>query len=259
MTWTTRRRSDIGGLAAIAAGSGPLVLMIHGVGLRAEAWAAQIDALAADHRVLALDMPGHGESPMRGGLSGIAAYTDACAAALSEPALIVGHSMGAMIALDMAHRHGDRVRGVAALNAVFDRSASAADAVRDRAASLDGRTAPDPEPTLTRWFGGDQSPERDACRSWLTTVDPGAYKTAYTAFASSTVPRPDTLRALRCPALFATGAEEPNSTPRMSLAMAEHAKDGQAAILAGAAHMMPMTHAAQTSAMLRHFAARVFS
>ena len=257
MTWTTRQRSDVGELAAIVKGRGPLILMIHGVGLRAEAFAGQIDALAQDHRVIAIDVPGHGESAMMPGLADIAAYTDVCAATFSEPALVVGHSMGAMIALDMAHRYPDRLRGVAALNAVFDRSDEAAAAVRNRANSLDGKTVADPEPTLTRWFGDSPSVERDACRSWLTSVDPAAYKSAYAAFATSNVPRAAALQALSCPVLFATGAAEPNSTPQMSLTMAGHAPDGQAVVIAGAAHMMPMTHVSQVNEALLQFAQRV--
>ena len=35
MTWTTQRRSKFGTLATITAGDGPLVVLIHGVGLRA--------------------------------------------------------------------------------------------------------------------------------------------------------------------------------------------------------------------------------
>lgn len=62
MNWITRQRSKIGSIAAISVGDGPLVLMIYGVGLRADAWAAQIDELAKAHRVVAVDMPGMGKA-----------------------------------------------------------------------------------------------------------------------------------------------------------------------------------------------------
>ncbi|MDO7733251.1 MAG: alpha/beta hydrolase, partial [Paracoccaceae bacterium] len=41
---------------------------------------------------------------------------------------------------------------------------------------------------------------------------------------------------------FMTGALDPNSTPAMSEAMAKATPTGQSLVLAGAAHMMPMTH-----------------
>ena len=68
----------------------------------------------------------------------LADYAEAALAVLAEPALIVGHSMGAMIALDMAVRHPEMVRGVAALNAVFERDAAAAAAVAVLAESAAG-------------------------------------------------------------------------------------------------------------------------
>ncbi len=64
MTWTTRPRSDHATLSAITAGQGATVVFIHGVGLRAEAWGAQLDALSPHYRVVAVDMPGHGGSAL---------------------------------------------------------------------------------------------------------------------------------------------------------------------------------------------------
>ena len=59
-----------------------------------------------------------------------------------------------------------------------------------------------------------------------------------------------TLARLSCPALFMTGAKEPNSTPEMSQAMARIAPHGRAVIVEGAAHMLPMTHAVPVNAEL---------
>ena len=250
MTWTTRQRSEFGALRAIVAGEGPLVLLIHGVGLRAEAWNAQITALAQRAKVVAVDMPGHGKSPLPDGDMALADYTDAIAAGLDQPAMVVGHSMGAMIALDMAIRHPNLVRGVAALNAIFQREDAAARAVRARAGGLDGVTVADPSAPLQRWFGEAPSPERAACDTWLRGVDPLAYRMAYRVFAQEDGPAPQALAKMECPALFLTGADEPNSTPAMSRAMAELAPQGRAEIIPDAAHMMPMTHPSEVNAAL---------
>lgn len=253
MTWTTRPRSEFGGLAAIDAGAGPLVVLLHGVGLRAEAWNRQSDALAPQCRVVAVDLPGHGESAWSDDVTSLRGLTDMIAEALPEPAMIIGHSMGAMIALDLALKHPPLVRGVAALNAIFERAPLAAQAVKDRARRLDGITPTDPAPTLERWFGTTRSPERTACAAWLRATDPAAYRRAYSMFATENGPDRRALEGLTCPALFMTGAEEPNSTPAMSRAMAALAPKGQAQIVQGAAHMMPMTHAAEVNAHLVPF------
>jgi pimeloyl-ACP methyl ester carboxylesterase len=276
MTWKIQPRSDFGPLRAIAvpASSGPnsqqtgptekppLAILLHGVGLRAEAWAAQIPALRdLGFDVLAPDMPGHGQSVFTP-LDDVKGYAELLGIALTQQTpdrdcLLIGHSMGAMIALELAQQHAKQCIGVIAMNAIFQRETPARAAVAARAAQLDGVSLPDPSPTLTRWFGAETSDplaERDACHDWLTTVSPRGYQQAYRCFANSDGPSPQSLQTLRCPALFLTGAEEPNSTPAMSIAMADLAPKGRAEAIAGAAHMMPMTHAPETNSAVLNFA-----
>ena len=251
MIWTTRSRCDgPGGLAIWQEGSGPALVLIHGVGLRAEAWGAVMPALARRFTVHAVDMPGHGDTA-QGGAATLADYSRAISAlidTLAGPVVVAGHSMGAMIALDLAAGMRDRIAGVAALNAIYRRDADAAAAVRARAAALDGKTAADPTTTLMRWFGADPSgadaEAAEACGGWLRAADPGGYRAAYSAFADADGPDEAALAALPIPALFMTGARDPNSTPAMTRAMAALAPRGRAVIVADAGHMMPMTHGA---------------
>lgn len=248
MTWTTRPRSELAGVAAIVAGQGPDVVLIHGVGLRAEAFSAQITALSAQFRVTALDMPGHGGTPALRDPQDLLAYVAALAPALPDRCLVAGHSMGAMLALELSAQHPDKVAGVAALNAIYRRSPKAAQSVQARANDM--KPPFDHVPTLIRWFGSGDSPERTACAGWLNAADPAGYTAAYRVFAHADGPSEAALRALACPALFMTGALEPNSTPAMSQQMAALAPQGRAEIVAGAAHMMPMTHPAPVNAAL---------
>lgn len=261
MTSTILPRSEVAGLSAIDLGAGHPVVLLHGVGLNADAWGPQIDELRDAFRVIAPDMPGHGGSQCPDGTPTLEAYVEAALAVvrtLSEPAMVVGHSMGAMIALDVAARAPSDVCAVAALNAVFERTPQADAAVRARVASFDATRAPDPSPTLHRWFGDEASPERSACEAWLRNVDPRGYKLAYTAFAESRGPSRTALRSLACPALFATGALEPNSTPKMSRGMAALAPRGRALVVEGAAHMMPMTHADEVNGAILSLAREVW-
>ena len=262
MTWTTRPRSEYpGGIAGIRAGDGrgdaPALVLIHGVGLNADSWGAQIEALDQDFAVHALDLPGHGDSAALGGSPSLSDFSDALTeafAVISQPFGLAGHSLGALIALDLAVRAPNAVRAVAALNAVHRRSAEALAAVEARAASMSPAVANDPAPTLARWFGDDlRSPEAAACRNWLTSVDPAHYKAAYAAFAAADSPADEALAGLTCPALFLTGADEPNSTPAMSEAMAALVPGGRAVVVPGAAHMAMMTHAAMVNAALAGF------
>lgn len=254
MMWTTRPRSDFGQVSAIAEGDGPLVIMLHGVGLQAEAWCAQIDDLvSAGYRVVAPDMPGHGHSPLVPAHT-LSQFATLLSGLLKEEAVIVGHSMGAMLALTLASMHPDKVAGIIALNAVYRRDEAAKVAVRGRAGELDGIQAQDPATTLHRWFGEAVTPEREACAAWLRHTHPAGYKTAYTVFAEADGELDTALARLRCPALFMTGEADPNSTPAMSEAMAAAAMKGEAQIIAGAAHMLPMTHASKINGTLLRFA-----
>jgi magnesium chelatase accessory protein len=87
-------------------GQGPSLLLIHGTGASTHSWRGMLPSLARDFKVLAIDLPGHGFSgmPPAAQLS-----MPAMARALGElltqlklqPALLVGHSAGAAIAIRM--------------------------------------------------------------------------------------------------------------------------------------------------------------
>lgn len=262
MSWTTRPRSEFGPLTAITEGEGPQVLLLHGVGLRAEAWSPQIDALAAaGFSVITPDMLGHAGSIGTG--TCLADYVAPLVDLVQRPTVVIGHSMGAMLALELAASHAQHIRGVAALNAIFRRSDAARAAVQARAKALSGHSAPDPTATLDRWFGATvgstDSPARAACHAWLCAANPQGYKAAYTVFASSDGPSEASLAQIASPALFMTGADEPNSTPQMSRNMAARVKNGRALVIEGAAHMVPMTHSDKVNAQLVRFAKECLS
>lgn len=263
MTWRTRPRSEApGALTWWREGAGNPVVLVHGVGLRAEAWAAQVEGLAAEYSLHALDLPGHGESPALARAPALDEFTERVAAAVAgigSEVCMAGHSLGALVALDFAVRYPALCRGVAALSPVFRREPGAAEAVRSRAASMRRDRPADPEPTLRRWFGDSlHCAEAKACRQWLVETDPAAYQAAYAVFAREDGPADADLAGLRCPGLFMTGAADPNSTPRMSREMAGITPNGRVQIVEGAAHMLPMTHAAQVNAALSEFFTRCF-
>jgi len=100
--------------------SRPAVLFIHGFGGDLDNWLFNLDAHADDHRVFALDLPGHGQSTPRvpgtslAELAGfVARFMDAAGV---ERAHLVGHSMGGGIAAQMALDHPERVLSVALIS-----------------------------------------------------------------------------------------------------------------------------------------------
>src|SRR6188474_2213677 len=95
------------------AGSGPNVALLHGLGGAATNWTLVAPALAERCRVLVPELPGHGgSSALPGPPERLDPYADRMAALLDEPAVVAGHSFGAVVALRMAIRHPELIRGL---------------------------------------------------------------------------------------------------------------------------------------------------
>jgi len=105
-----------------AAGNSAIVF-IHGAQNDHSVWTAQARALARQgHDVLAVDLPGHGRSagPALATVEEMAAWLLALLdAAGIERAVLAGHSMGSLIALDATSRAPARVRGLALLGSTW--------------------------------------------------------------------------------------------------------------------------------------------
>jgi pimeloyl-ACP methyl ester carboxylesterase len=244
MTQQTLRLSDGRHVRVVVAGSGPPVLLLHGVGLRAEAWEPQIAALAATHRVIAADLPGHGNSD--GLASGTPTLPDYVAwaarliAALGGPVAVAGHSMGSLIALGLAVERPDLVSRAALLCPVFRRTPEARAAVLARAEEISvGRGGIDGP--LSRWFGDETSRLRTQVAGWLRSVPQAGYAAAYRAFATGDTVYADRIGKVACPLLVLTAEGDANSSAAMTQEMAGLAPKGRAVVIAGHRHMVPMT------------------
>ena len=94
----------------------PAVIFLHGAGFDRTGWRLQTRWFAHHGRsVLAVDLPGHGwsEGPALASVAAMADWTaNLIDAAGLKNAALVGHSMGALVALDCAARHGDKVRAI---------------------------------------------------------------------------------------------------------------------------------------------------
>ena len=92
------------------AGEGPPILLVHGFGGAAWNW-TELAPLLAGRRILIPDLPGHGgSSPLPA--PSLAGFADALAGILDEPAGVVGHSLGGVVALRLAERRPELVRGL---------------------------------------------------------------------------------------------------------------------------------------------------
>jgi pimeloyl-ACP methyl ester carboxylesterase len=97
----------------------PPVLLVHGAGASSAIWMMTLGRLARVSRAVAIDLPGHGPSPLpEGGAAALtlAAYRDAvgmmAATLCLGPSVLVGHSMGGLVAIEAALAWPDKVRGL---------------------------------------------------------------------------------------------------------------------------------------------------
>ncbi|MFE9557288.1 alpha/beta fold hydrolase [Streptomyces sp. NPDC006703] len=100
-------------------GDGPQLVLLHGYARSLADWDASADLLTAGHHVLAIDLPGHGRSPR------ISPWTiptvvrhiaDTLDAHGVGEAVVVGHSLGGLVAVEYARVNPERARGAVNLD-----------------------------------------------------------------------------------------------------------------------------------------------
>ncbi len=105
-------------------GSGPPIVCNNGVGVSTFFWKYLVSWFRERHTVLVWDYRGHGRSDRRLAAANadlrIERHADDCAqvmaaAGIDQPALVVGHSMGCQVSLELRRRHPERVAGLVLL------------------------------------------------------------------------------------------------------------------------------------------------
>jgi pimeloyl-ACP methyl ester carboxylesterase len=116
------RQLEVDGLQLryVRAGSGPPVVLLHGLASSIYTWKDVLPALALRHDVVALDLPGFGASSIPETPS-IPLYVNAVTGALDRLGLprasLVGNSLGGAIAIAVAAAHADRVEALVLIDA----------------------------------------------------------------------------------------------------------------------------------------------
>jgi pimeloyl-ACP methyl ester carboxylesterase len=102
--------------AFVHVGTGPALLLIHGIGDRLETWLHLIDELARDHTVIAPDLLGHGRSAKPRADYSVGGFANGMRDLLTvlgvERATIVGHSLGGGVAMQFAYQYPERCERV---------------------------------------------------------------------------------------------------------------------------------------------------
>lgn len=247
--------------------SAPVMIFIHGVGMNKLSWQAQMQDFSQDYRVIAYDMLGHGQSDMPPEPTCLSDLTAQLCQLMDQlqidKAHIIGHSMGALVAIEFALTHPESVDRLIALNAVYQRGADKRVSVLTRAKSI---AQPDSgvgnDATINRWFTPEERQHQpkaiEQIRQWLGAVDKSGYARIYWLFATSDRVFINRLHQLRAPALFMTGSDDPNSTPEMSQRLAAESREARSEIIQGERHMMAYISPDIINSRIRSFLVEAF-
>ena len=131
--------SDIS-IAYDDSGEGPAILFLHGIFVSKAQWEAQARAFSRDHRVIACDLRGHGESPASAEPYSVQLFAEDVARLLDglglDRVVCCGHSFGGMVAQELALRRPELVRGLVLAETIYGVASTPLEATLSRAASL---------------------------------------------------------------------------------------------------------------------------
>lgn len=242
----------------------PFVVFLHGAGNSHLTWVSQTRAIAYDDfNVIAPDMPGHNLSdgdPIEG-VEAEAAWVVKLLEALScKDAVLVGHSQGGLIALEVAKQAPNLVKGIcfvatAAAIPVNDMLINMAETKQDKAFS-----------SMTSWGLGPQAHMGDI--TW-----PGASHVNYGLEVMDLNPAPALATDLRACADYKSGsetavslniptmcifAEKDRMTPvKFGKALADSLPNNELHVIANSGHTLPSEKPREVNALLRSFLKKV--
>ena len=239
----------------------PLVFL-HGIGGRASGWAPIQQACAdAGYTSLAWDMPGYGDIPS------IAPYdfdglADALAALMDaqglHKAVLVGHSLGGMVALQMWTRHPQRVAGLvlAASSPAFGHGSGDFQQafIAQRLAPLEaGKSMADVAEGLipTMVAPGFAGPGLAQARACMGSITPAAYKAALGALVQ--FEQRAALPTINVPTLCMAGEHDRTAAPTVVQRMADKIPNAQYQCLSGVGHLLTFEQPERFAAALLPF------
>ena len=225
--------------------STPIVLC-HGVGLDLHMWDEQIPAFLPNFSVVRYDLIGHGYTPVRSDCSTISAFTEQLLTLVThlnlESIILVGLSMGGVIAQQFAAGQPQLVKRLVLMNTVYKRTEDELTGVRLRLEQTENEgLEPIADAAIARWFDADfrrQFPKViDKIHTRLISNNVEGYLNAYRAFVNCEDEINSALRDVDCPTLVITGGLDTGSTPAMALRMNADLHDGRVVIFEKLRHL----------------------
>ncbi|WP_152051928.1 alpha/beta fold hydrolase [Tautonia marina] len=248
-------------------GTGPVVVLLHGFPLDRTMWSSQLGMLSNHHRVIAPDLRGHGQSPTPPGpyrMEDMAAdVIETLDAARVEPPYVVGGlSMGGYVALAMAERYPDRLRGLILLNTRAGADSPEAAANREaKATALEQEGSTESLAAMVELLIPETTrnsrPELvDQVVAMIRQTSPIGAAGALRGMAMRP-DRLDVLRRLAVPLRVIAGADDAIVPEAEAQVMAEATPQGDLIVIPGAGHLTPLETPGATNTAIRSFLERL--
>ena len=256
MTTATQRP-----LAFTEAGGGPPLVLLHAFPFDRTMWRPQLDGLADCARVVAVDLPGFGDSPLPGPLSidGMAdAVADFIEAAGLGTVVLGGLSMGGYVALAFARRHPAKLHGLilGATKAGPDDEKGNATRNEQLAAVRAGTDGPTIEPGLRKLLSPHTLSSREAVFDEVRTIRLRQRSETVAAALVALRDRPDAnpgLAFVAVPTLVLVGADDAVTPPAVAAALAEQTPGAQLVTIPDAGHLSNLEDPHSFNAAVRGF------
>ncbi len=242
-------------------GQGPAVIFLHGIGGDGTSWLPELDAMSGRCRAVAWDMPGYGDSPALPEMTFPAlagALRDLLGKLEVERAHLVGHSIGGMVALELAARFPERVASLVlyATSPAFGKPDGdwQRDFLKARLAPLDaGKRMAVLAPSIVESLVGDSPDEDGMARATaaMARVPEAAYRAAMQCLV--TFDRRDALAELAVPTLVLAGEHDDNAPAAMMERMAGKIPGAHYQVIPGAGHLAHFEQPAAFRAALDTF------
>jgi pimeloyl-ACP methyl ester carboxylesterase len=226
------------------AGSGPLLVLVHGAASDSRIWRPQIEALADEFTVVAWDEPGAGRSPDVPSEFALADYADCLAALIRSldlgPARVAGLSWGGTVALELYRRHPEAVAALILADTYAGWKGSLPEAeVRARVDGLREMLAVGEErfdPTLPGLFAGDPPAEFvPLLEATAADVRPDSMRTALLLMAEADLS--EVLPTIAVPTLLIWGEEDGRSPLSVARRFEEAIPGAELVVIPGAGHV----------------------
>lgn len=229
----------------IEKGSGPALILLHGMAADAEGWRLQLEAFSATHRVIALDLPGYGRSARLSQMkfTALARWLhDFLSERRLEQPILVGHSFGGMIVQEYVATFPGRARAMilyATSPAFGPKDGKWQRAfIRSRLQPLDdGKSMEEMAPDMIRGLvgSGARSEGIERAREAAAAVPEDTFRAAVHCLAD--FDRRDALGRIGVPCLVLAGSEDTNAPPEMMARMATRIPTAQFVSLPGLGHL----------------------